>query len=79
MTKDNEFYGLDDRGLAETSYSPVCNLCKHFSIVSSIESDILYVTLSQKVLQIRYGDEITNTQNLPEDHGTQFEQSYSAE
>ena len=40
MTKDNEFYGLDDRGLAETSYSPVCNLCKHFSIVSSIESGI---------------------------------------
>ena len=40
MTKDNEFYGLDDRGLAEIIYSPARNLYKHFSIVSSIESGI---------------------------------------
>ena len=40
MTKDSEFYGLDDRELAKILYSPVCNLCKHFSIRGSMESGI---------------------------------------
>jgi hypothetical protein len=40
MTKDSEFYELDDRELAEMIYSPVCNLCKRFSIVNSIDIGI---------------------------------------
>ena len=80
MTKDSEFYELDDRELAEMIYSPVCNLCKRFSIVNSIDSGIHVCDAFPDGIP----DEIwrggnNHTNPYTGDNGIQFEQSYSAE
>jgi len=50
MTKDSEFYGFDDKELAKILDSPVCNLCKHFSIRGSMVSGILvYVAFPEGI------------------------------
>ena len=80
MTKENESYELDDRKLAEMIYSPVCNLCKHFSIVSSIDRGIHVCDAFPEGIpdEIWRGDN-NHTKPYPGGHGIQFEQSYSAE
>lgn len=80
MTKDNEFYGIDDRELAKTIYSPVCNLCKHFSIRGSIDSGVPVCNAFPDGIpaEIWQGDN-NHTKPYPGDHGIQFDQSYAAE
>jgi hypothetical protein len=80
MTKDSEFYELDDRELAEMIYSPVCNLCKRFSIVNSIDSGIHVCDAFPDGIpdEIWRGDN-NHTKPYQGDNGIQFEQSYSAE
>jgi molybdopterin-guanine dinucleotide biosynthesis protein A len=80
MTKDNELYELDDRELAEMIHSRVCKLCKHFSIVRSIDSgkhvcDAFPDGIPDEIWQ---GDN-NHSKPYQGDHGIQFEQSYKAE
>ena len=80
MTKDSEFYELDDRELAKMIYSPVCNLCKHFSIVNSIDSGIhVCDAFPDGIPDAIWRGDNNHTKPYPGDNGIQFEQSYSAE
>lgn len=80
MTKDSEIYELDDRELSEMIYSPVCNLCKHFSIRGTIDSGIHVCDAFPDGIpdEIWQGNN-NHTKPYLGDHGIQFEQSYAAE
>ena len=80
MAKDSEFYGFDDRELAKILYSPICNLCKHFSIRGSMESGIpVCFAFPEGIPEEIWRGANKHTKPYPGDHNIQFEQSYSAE
>lgn len=75
-----EIYERDERKLAETIFSPVCNLCKHFSVKRSLESGIpVCIAFPDGIpVEIWKGDN-NHTEPYPGDRGIRFEQSYAAE
>ena len=80
MTKDSKYYGFDDRGPAEIFYSPVCNLCKCFSIRHSIDSGIpVCIAFPEGIPEEIWRGANNHTKPYTGDHNIQFEQSYSAE
>lgn len=77
---DDESHGIDERELAETIYSPVCKLCKHFSIKRSIDSGFPVCDAFPDGIPVDIwkGDN-NHTKPYLGDRGIQFEQSYAAE
>ena len=80
MAEDNEPYEPNERELAELVFSPVCNLCKYFSVLGTIDKGIHICTAFPNGIPDEiWRGENKHTKPYPGDHGIQFEQSYAAE
>lgn len=80
MTDDNESYGIDEKELAEILYSPVCNLCKYFSVEGSVNSGTpVCAAFPEGIPEEIWRGDNNHTKPYPGDHGIKFNQSYRAE